>query len=65
MAAGEIFEREQNENKRGNFQHPEREHRHGVGHEELQHRGEHHGNQKTTERRQIVRKDKILVAGRK
>ena len=38
MPAGDVFKREQDEDERGDFQHPERQHRHRVGDEELQQR---------------------------
>jgi hypothetical protein len=51
MAAGEIFKREQDEDERGDFQHPERQHRHRVGDEKLQQRRQHERNGKGGQRR--------------
>ena len=60
MAAGEIFEREQDENKRGNFQQPERQHGHGVGNKELQQRRQHERNHKGGQRRPAGRPNHII-----
>jgi len=60
MAAGEIFEREQDENERGNFQHPERQHSHGVGNEKLQQRRQHERNHKRRQRLAAGRPDHII-----
>ena len=50
VAAGEVFEGEEDEDERGHLQHPEREHGHGVGHEELQQRRQDRRNEKAAER---------------
>src|ERR1039458_9716141 len=60
MAAGEIFEREQDENERGNFQQPERQHGHGVGNKELQQRRQHERNHKGGQRRPAGRPNHII-----
>ena len=43
VPAGEVFKREQDEDERGDFQHPEGQQRHRVGQEELQQRRQHKG----------------------
>ena len=61
MAAGDVFKREQDEDERGDFQNPKREHRHRVGQEKLQQRCQHEGNWKRNHRHAARRRDKITA----
>ena len=61
MAAGDVFKREQDEDQRGNFQQPEREHGHCVGDEELQQRGEQERERKNNRGRSARGKQKITA----
>ena len=54
MAAGQIFEDEQDENKRAYFQQPERGLRHRAGNEKSEQRRQDNENQKRNEGRPAV-----------
>src|SRR6185295_833404 len=56
-----VLEREQNENKGGRLEDPEREQSHRVRNKKLKQPGHHHRNQKRSECNQVGRQDKILM----
>jgi len=61
MAAGQVLEREQDEDERGYFQQPERQHGHRVGNKKLQQRRQHDGNREGRQSRATGRADKIIA----
>src|SRR5206468_3164847 len=61
MPAGEILEREENENKGGYFEDPERQQGHGIRNEKLKEPGHHNRNQKSDKGHRVGRQDKILM----
>ncbi len=60
MAARQVFKGKQDEDERGNFQQPERQHGHGVGNEKLQQRRQHERDYKGGQCRAAGRPDHII-----
>src|SRR5258706_12024933 len=59
MAAGDVFERKQNEDERGDFQHPKGQHCHRIRHEELEQRRQERRKKKKGQRSPVRRQHEI------
>lgn len=61
MAAGDVFEGEEDEDEGGDFKDPKSEHGHGVGGEELEHGGHYHGKEEAAESGPVWRQDEVFA----